>query len=201
MEPVTLRTERLELSLPTEADVDAIFRACQDPGIQRYTPVPVPYERSHAEAFIARIPADWAAGRNLTWGIHEADVLVGTIGLYRMDGDGNGEIGFWMAPKSRGGGRLLEAANEVIRWGFAPDGLGLTRIEWRAVVGNLASAKVARSLGFRYEGLMRRPRRFQAPRRRLGRSPSHDRRPDAAALASAGRLNTPLTRHPPGVAG
>jgi RimJ/RimL family protein N-acetyltransferase len=155
VETVTLRTDRLELSLPTQADVDAIFRACQDAGIQRYTPVPVPYERSHAEAFVARIPEDWAAGRNLTWGIHEAGTLIGTIGLYRMDGDGNGEIGFWIAPGSRGGGRLLEAANEVIRWGFAPDGLGLTRIEWRAVVGNLASAKVARTLGFRYEGVMR----------------------------------------------
>ena len=82
MEPVTLRTSRLELTLPRDSDADAIFEACQDPGIQRYTPVPVPYEREHAEAFIAQVPKDWEAGRNLTWAIREDDELVGTIGLH-----------------------------------------------------------------------------------------------------------------------
>lgn len=155
MEPVTLRSARLELSLPREEDVDAIFAACQDPGIQRYTPVPYPYERTHAEAFVAQVPKDWEAGRHLTWGIREDDELIGTIGLYRLEGDGNGEIGFWMAPDSRGGGRLREAADTVIDWAFSAEGASLTRIEWRAVVGNVASARVASALGFRYEGLLR----------------------------------------------
>lgn len=155
MEPVNLRSERLELTLPRESDVDAIFEACQDPGIQRYTPVPFPYERRHAEAFVRQVPKDWEAGRHVTWVIREGDTLVGTIGLYRLDGDGNGEIGFWMAPASRGRGRLREAANAVIDWGFSAEGLGLSRIEWRAVVGNVASAKVASALGFHYEGLLR----------------------------------------------
>jgi RimJ/RimL family protein N-acetyltransferase len=155
MQPVTLRTARLELSLPRGADVDAIYEACQDAGIQRYTPVPFPYERSHAEGFVERVPSDWDAGKNLTWAIHEGTALVGTIGVYRIDGLGNGEIGYWMAPASRGSGRLNEAANAVIDWSFAADGLDLIRIEWRAVVGNVASARVARRLGFRYEGLMR----------------------------------------------
>jgi RimJ/RimL family protein N-acetyltransferase len=155
MEPVTLRTNRLELSLPRESDADAILQACQDPGIQRYTPVPVPYERAHAESFIAQVPKDWEAGRNLTWAIREDDALVGTIGLYRLAGDGNGEIGFWMAPDARGGRRLDEAADAVIEWGYSADGLDLTRIEWRAVVGNIASARVARRLGFRFEGTLR----------------------------------------------
>lgn len=155
MQPVTLRSARLELSLPREDDVDAITAACQDPGIQRYTPVPYPYERRHAESFVAQVPKDWEADRHVTWAIREDDALIGTIGFYRLDGLGNGEIGFWMAPGSRGGGRLREAANTVIDWGFSAGGLGLTRIEWRAVVGNVASARVASALGFRYEGLLR----------------------------------------------
>ncbi|MFE7846647.1 GNAT family N-acetyltransferase [Microbacterium sp. NPDC057407] len=155
MEPVILRTERLELSLPRESDVDAIFEACQDAGIQRYTPVPVPYERQHAESFVRQVPKDWEAGRHVTWAIRENGTLIGTIGLYRMEGDGNGEIGFWMAPASRGGGRLREAANAVIDWGFASDGVDLSRIEWRAVVGNVASARVASALGFHFEGTLR----------------------------------------------
>lgn len=155
MEPVALRTERLELSVPTDADVDAIYEACQDPDIQRYTPVPVPYERQHAESFVAQVAKDWESGPHLTWAIREQGRLVGTIGLYRIDGKGDGEIGYWVAPEFRRGGRLLEAAKAVIDWGFAADGLNLARIEWRAVVGNEASARVARSLGFAYEGTLR----------------------------------------------
>ena len=155
MEPVILRTPRLELSLPRPADVDAIHEACQDPDIQRYTPVPVPYERRHAEEFVERVPRDWEAGQHLTWAIREEGRLIGTVGFYRVDGKGAAEIGYWMAPWSRGGGRMREAADTAIGWGFSPDGLGLDRIEWRAVAGNIASAKVAVTLGFRYEGLLR----------------------------------------------
>lgn len=164
MDVVDLSTDRLELSLPRPDDVDAIFLACQDPDIQRYTPVPSPYERTDAEAFVTRAAADWAAGQHLTWAIRADDALVGTIGFYRLSGKGDGEIGYWMAPASRGSGFLREAADAVIAWGFSPEGLGLQRIEWRAVAGNIPSARVARALGFRYEGLLRQA--LVAPRGR-----------------------------------
>lgn len=155
MEPVTLRTERLELSIPTTDDVDAIYDACQDPDTQRYTTVPSPYERRHAEEFIPKVADEWASGAHATWAMREADELAGMIGLYRLDGQGNGEIGYWVSPWSRRRGLLTEAANAVIDWGFASDGLDLHRVSWRAVVGNLGSARTARALGFRYEGTMR----------------------------------------------
>lgn len=41
----------------------------------------------------------------------------------------------------------------MIDWGFAER--GLARIDWRAVAGNIPSARAARALGFRYEGLQR----------------------------------------------
>ncbi|MFD4960659.1 GNAT family N-acetyltransferase [Microbacterium sp. NPDC058389] len=155
MEPVSLRTSRLELTLPDADDVDALFEACQDADIQRFTPIPSPYRRSDAEAFVERVPLDWESGVHLTWVIREGVRLIGTIGFYRVDGKGAGEIGYWIAPDARGGGHLREAARAVIDWGFGSEGLGLVRIEWRAVAGNVASARVARALGFRYEGLLR----------------------------------------------
>lgn len=154
MEPVTLRTARLELSIPTEHDVDAIFAACQDPDIQRYTTVPSPYERRHAEEFVPKVTANWASGVEQTWAARDAGTLAGMIGLYRV-GNGAAELGYWMAPGSRGRGLLTEAARAVIDWTFADDGLALDRLEWRAVVGNIASARAGRALGFRYEGLLR----------------------------------------------
>jgi RimJ/RimL family protein N-acetyltransferase len=87
--------------------------------------------------------------------MRDGGILAGMIGLYRLDGRGGGELGYWVSPWSRGRGLLTEAARVVIQWGFADDGLKLHRIEWKAVVGNIASARAARTLGFRYEGLNR----------------------------------------------
>lgn len=154
MEPVTLRTARLELSVPSETDVEAIFAACQDPLIQRYTTVPSPYERSHAEGFVALAAQWWDAGSETTWAIRADGALAGMVGLHGL-GRGSAELGYWMAPAYRGRGLLVEAARAVVDWGLSPGGLGLARIEWRAVAGNIASARVARGLGFRYEGMLR----------------------------------------------
>lgn len=154
MQPVTLRTTRLELSPPTENDVDAIFAACQDELIQRFTTVPSPYTRSHAEGFVAKSAGWWDAGTEATWAVRIDGALEGMIGLHRL-GQGSGELGYWLAPAARGRGLVVEAARAVIDWGFSPDGLGLQRIEWRAVVDNPASHRVAQRLGFRYEGRVR----------------------------------------------
>jgi RimJ/RimL family protein N-acetyltransferase len=171
VQAVTLRTARLTLSVPTDADVDAIYEACQDAAIQRYTTVPSPYERQHAEGFIQFAQDRWREGVEATWAIREADspairddtpaapeadTLAGMIGLHGITLGGAGEIGYWMAPGSRRRGLLAEAARAVVDWGFSIDGAALQRIEWRAVAGNLASARVARSLGFRYEGVLRK---------------------------------------------
>jgi RimJ/RimL family protein N-acetyltransferase len=154
MTPVTLHTARLTLSPPTSDDVDTIFAACQDPDVQRYTTVPTPYLREHAVGFVEKAAGWWEDGTELTWGIRHDDELVGMIGLHRV-ARGNAEIGYWMAPGGRRRGFPTEAAREVIAFGFAADGAALSRIEWRAVVGNIGSARLARAVGIRYEGLLR----------------------------------------------
>jgi RimJ/RimL family protein N-acetyltransferase len=156
MQPVTLRTAHLELSAPAEADVDAIFVACQDPDIQRYTTVPSPYHRDDAVGFIEKTARWWAEGAEATWAMRHSEGLAGVVGLHRLAASsGAAELGYWVAPAFRGRGLLTEASRAVVEWGFSPEGLGLARIEWRAVVGNVASARAARALGFRYEGLLR----------------------------------------------
>ncbi len=154
MQPVTLRTQRLELSIPTDGDVDAIFAACQDELIQRFTTVPSPYERSHAEGFVRKAAGWWDAGTEATWAVRHDGRLIGMIGLHRLAA-GSGELGYWMTADARGRGLVVEAARAVLDWGFSPDGLGLVRIEWRAVAENPASHRVAQRLGFRYEGRQR----------------------------------------------
>lgn len=156
MEPVTLTTDRLVLRAPIASDVDAITEACQDPDIQRWTTVPSPYARTDAEEFVRLVGGWWAEGSETVWALRADDELVGMIGLHRIatrDAGGSAEIGFWMTTAARGRGYVVEAATRVVDWGFQE--LGLARIEWRAVAGNVPSARTARALGFRYEGLLR----------------------------------------------
>jgi RimJ/RimL family protein N-acetyltransferase len=149
MAPVTLRTARLTLSVPTEADIDAITDAAQDPEVPRWTTLPSPYVRADAEGFIAKATGWWDAETELTWGIRADDRWVGMLGLHRVERGDSAEIGYWMAAPARGRGYLTEAARAVIDFAFDPQGLGLKRVVWRAVVGNVASARAARALGFR----------------------------------------------------
>lgn len=153
--PVELSGERLLLRLPDERDVDAVFRACQDAEIQRWIPVPVPYERAHAVDYVSSRPQRWAAeDGEMSFAITDASdgSLLGMVGLHARDATMR-EIGFWTAPWARGQGVMTEAARMVCRFGF--EVLGLARIEWWAVVGNEASWRVAAKLGFRREGTCR----------------------------------------------
>lgn len=156
MEPVTLTTERLILRVPSESDAAAIVAACQDPEIPRWTTLPSPYTRQHAADFIGLVAKGWAEEIEFVWGIHAGGSLVGMIGLHHVNAHSAGadaEIGFWMVAGARGNGYLTEAARTVIDWAFTDR--RMVRLGWRAVAGNIPSARTARALGFRYEGLHR----------------------------------------------
>lgn len=181
MDSVTLHTDRLILRAPTTDDVDAIYAACQDPEISRWTTVPSPYSREDAESFVELIAEWWADDSQAIWGIFHEDALVGVVGLHHITSHPTGgatELGYWATASSRGQGFMAEAARAVIDWGFAER--NLARINWRAVVGNVPSARTARALGFQYEGTMRQI--LTSPRGRddgwvAGLLPDDDRTP------------------------
>ena len=157
MEKFQLRTERLLLEAPQSTDIDAITAACQNPEIQRWVPIPVPYARREAEGYVtAYSDSGWASGRSCTWAIKNDGEFAGAISLDSISA-GQATIGYWMVSQFRGRGLLTEAAHAVVEFGFAgaPEGLGLVRIEWHAYAGNVASARVARRLGFQFEGALR----------------------------------------------
>lgn len=151
MIPVELRTTRLVLNQPIAADIDACTAFCQDPIFEQMMMTPWPYERSDAEEFLLKyVPEAWQSGQELSWAIRLADhpdQLIGMIGLRRE----RCEIGYWVGSPFRGMGIVPEAATEVLRWnretGAIPE-----PINWRCVVGNIASARAARAAGFRFRG-------------------------------------------------
>ena len=146
----TLRTDRLLLDAVTPADADAVFEYCNDPQLQGYLPVPVPYTRESAAAYVG----DFAAAATHLWAIRAASGdLLGVIGLKPHEVR-SAEIGYWLGAPHRGQGYMTEAAIAVIDHTFASD--EFDHLEWCAVVGNVGSATVAQRAGFSYEGLRRR---------------------------------------------
>ena len=148
MRPVGIRTPRLILDEPAMADADLVTRYCQDPLFERYLTTPWPYTRADAEAFLGvHVPDSWASGSELTWAIRRAGsaTLIGMISVR----EAQHEIGFWMGDGHRRAGFMSEAASAVAEWVLGGGIRGATSLLWRAVEGNVASAKVARAAGFR----------------------------------------------------
>lgn len=148
-EVAVLRSGRLVLDAPVDADIDVIVSHCQDPLFERYLTTPWPYRREHAEGFVREIiPGAWADESEFTWAIRRADggPLLGVIG-WRARGD----VGFWMGAPHRGEGLMTEALGLVVEWVFTERGAEV--VMWEAVLGNIGSARVARAVGFTYAGV------------------------------------------------
>jgi RimJ/RimL family protein N-acetyltransferase len=146
--PVELHTGRLLLDEPRWADADLVTRYCQDPLFERYLTTPWPYTRADADEFLGRfVPESWATGAELTWAIRRnaGGPLLGVISVRAA----TCELGFWLGAEHRGVGIMREAASAVCEWVFAGGIPRAAAVHWRAVEGNLASARVARAAGFR----------------------------------------------------
>lgn len=130
----------------TAGDVDPAYRMCQDPVMQEWTTIPVPYLHEHAVNFLTDVvPAGWRENTAWAWAIEYDGNYVGTIDL--RDGQGGvGEVGFAVSAEVRGHGVMTRALKLVVRYAF--DDLDWTRVIWRAYVGNYASRRVAWKTGF-----------------------------------------------------
>jgi len=97
---LTHRLRNLELS-----DAEWITRACQDEEVQRWTKVPRPYTREHAESFIKNKNGELAA-----WAIIDSrsQEPVGMIGIHHVI-NGVASIGYWVAPWGRKSGAASTA--------------------------------------------------------------------------------------------
>jgi len=155
MDPVRLETSRLVLRAFAPSDADAVYAACQDADIQYCTTAPTPFRREDAEKYVGETgPQGWATDRDYILGAFRSDkgALVGSCCLTKLF-QGVYELGYWAAKEQRGQGYSTEAARALCEWGFTA--LDAHRIEWWAMVGNVASRALAEKLGFTLEGTLR----------------------------------------------
>ena len=135
-------------------DEPAVFEACQDPDIQRWVPIPVPYLREHAHDLVRMAEEGWARASHGSLAIADAssDRLLGAIGLSPID-EHRASVGYWVAPAERGRGVAPDAVRLLGRWALRR--FGLRRLVLYHFVGNDASGRVAQKVGFRREGILR----------------------------------------------
>lgn len=94
-------------------------------------------------------------GEDFVYGIFSADEsrVVGGTGLHTRVGEGAREIGYWIHVAEIGKGYATEISAALTRVAFEID--GVKRVEIHCDPRNLASANVARKLGYTHEATLR----------------------------------------------
>lgn len=154
MTPFALSSPALTLSPPTPDDAARVAEYCTDPDFESLLTIPWPYTPAHAVTFVTDfVPRGWETGREVTWALREhADgPLIGLISL-RFETIAAGMLGYWLGAPHRRRGHMSEAVRLVTEWAFGPQGGGLQQLRWECIVGNVASAALARSSGFGFTG-------------------------------------------------
>ena len=104
--------------------------------------------------FAASAEDGWERNTGWTFTILHGGSPAGTVGIdcYQAMLD-QAQIGYWIRSDLAGQGLMKEAARAVVEFAFVD--LGLHRLELHASPDNIASVRVAESLGFQREGVAR----------------------------------------------
>jgi RimJ/RimL family protein N-acetyltransferase len=139
----------------------ALAERINDPAIAEFMDaVPQPYSLADAHDFIARSREGWLTGETTSFAVFVDGIEGATGGLgvhWNQREHGVAEVGYWVAPATRGRGVATAATRLAARWAFetAPD---LERLQLRADEQNAASNRVAAKAGFTREGVLRSSR-------------------------------------------
>jgi len=147
----TLPGPRVRLRPWRPTDAAAVYAACQDPELQRWTEVPVPYLPEHAEQFVGEVAAETWAGGGASFAVEADGALAGAMTLFGVQ-DGVASVGYWTVAGHRGRGLTGEALRVLTGWAFDH---GVRRVELIADPANTGSCRVAESAGLRAEGVLR----------------------------------------------
>lgn len=155
MLPVLL-TPRLRLRPFDVNDAGDVHRLAGDFAVADTTlAIPHPYEDGMAERWIATLPEEFAAGRQVVLAVADraTAALIGAIGLILRPEHSRAELGYWIGRPFWGRGYATEAAGAMLRYGF--ETLGLHRLYACHFARNPASGRVLEKVGMQREGIAR----------------------------------------------
>lgn len=146
-----LRTQRLVIRMPTEADVDVLTTYRNDPEVSKLQDWELPYPRERAEALVAahadRVDVDPGTATQLA--IELDGRLIGDIYVGLEEHGGVADIGYTLAKEHQGQGYAVEAVGAVVD--DLIDRLGVHRLVAELSLENDASARLLERLGMTFE--------------------------------------------------
>ena len=154
MSGTEIRTQRLLLRPFTSADVGDVFAYASDPEWSLNVPnVPYPYERRHAEEFVARkVPADWEP----SFAMEYQGRVIGSVEVNVNMQHRVAELGYGVAREHWGQGFSTEAVAAIVDHVF--QALDVDKIVATAAAPNIGSWRVMEKLGMEREGYLRKQR-------------------------------------------
>ncbi|MDD1716451.1 MAG: GNAT family N-acetyltransferase [Methanolinea sp.] len=153
--PLSLHTARLVLRPFDEEDARIVKELVNHPEIAAgILNIPLPYTLQDAEVWIGQHAVARDRGEEYVFAVTEqSGNLVGATSIRVNEEHGHGELGYWIGMAAKGKGYATETVGSMLEFGFI--GLGLHRIYARHLSWNIASGKVLRKSGLKYEGRMR----------------------------------------------
>ncbi|MDR0227503.1 MAG: GNAT family N-acetyltransferase [Flavobacteriaceae bacterium] len=151
-----IETERLILRRLVMDDTPAIFAMRSNPEIMRYIPVSLSQTTDDAQAYISSIDQRMASKECINWAItlKENDVMIGTIGIFRIALDHyRGEVGYTTLSEFNGKGYVTEALTTIVDYGF--NALKFHSLGALVDPDNIGSVRVLEKCGFEKEGHIR----------------------------------------------
>lgn len=164
LDPVVMHGDHILLRGPSPADEQRYVETTTDPASLRWLgTIAMPRDIETFRALYPQHAVGNSLGSSVEWVIAAPDTgaylgSISVFGLHSLDYL-SAEVGYRTHPDARGRGALTEGLRLVIGHAFRSvdqGGLGLERMSLGAGDGNLASQRVARSLGFTETGRDRR---------------------------------------------
>ena len=157
-----LQTPRLVLRRMTYADAPVLYQMRSDKTMMAMIARPLATRIEDVYELIDKIETGTVANDLVNWAITlpANDVLIGTIGYYRMQKEHyRSEVGYMLAKEQQGKGIMHEAITAVIRYGF--ETIRLHSIEAVIAPENRASRRVVEQAGFIQEGHFKESEYFE----------------------------------------
>ena len=145
----------VHLELLGEAHLGALGAMLSDPDVMRFTRVPEPTPADFPQQWLATYEAGRRDGTREAFAALDGDErMVGLALAFGIDAkEGEAELGYIVAPESRGRGVGTAILRALTDWAFAAT--PVERIRLVVDVENPASLRVAAGAGYAREGVMR----------------------------------------------
>lgn len=158
----TIETERLILRQFKEADATDMFNNwASDDTVTKFLSWPTHSDIEVSKELLKMWVNEYRNEEHYNWAIEikENESVIGSIGLMNIDNNiENCEIGYCISRAFWNKGVMTEAFSAIINFAFKE--VGFERITGRHHVENIASGRVMKKCGLKYEGTLRKIHRI-----------------------------------------